>query len=261
LLASLSVQTYHNFDVTLVDQNPDDRIVAVIDRYVGKFPIVHTTSERGASRARNAGILVSTGDVVVFPDDDCWYPSDLLERVAKQLHDNPQIDGITGRPFGDDYWDSIPGRIDRFNVFKRGIEYTMFLRRKLVNQVGLFDEDLGPGSGTSFWAGEGADYLLRSLENDFVLQYFPDVQVNHPKSIVPNDDPKIHAKKSYHYALAKGRVLSQRDLPPWFVAYQCFRPVVGAGYAMLRADIRQASLYWTVARGLMEGAVSEAPLN
>ena len=39
-------------------------------------------SARGLSRARNAGLRMIAGDIVSFPDDDCWYPPDLLQRVA-----------------------------------------------------------------------------------------------------------------------------------------------------------------------------------
>ncbi len=39
-------------------------------------------SPRGLSRARNEALPRLEADVVAFPDDDCEYPDDLLERVA-----------------------------------------------------------------------------------------------------------------------------------------------------------------------------------
>ena len=162
LLASVNAQSHRDFDVAVVDQNPDDRLAPLLERYAGQFTLRRFTSDRGARGPRNAGLLHSTGDVVAFPDDDCWYPPDLLERVAARLAAEPGLDGITGRPAGDPYWDAAAGPINPFNVWKRGIEFTLFLRRRLVDRVGILDKALGPGSGTPFWAAEGSDYLLRA---------------------------------------------------------------------------------------------------
>ena len=79
--ASLDYATHRNFEVILVDQNPDDRLNSVLDHYDGRFPALHLRSERGLSRARNVGLRRVTGDVVAFPDDDCWYPPNLLNQV------------------------------------------------------------------------------------------------------------------------------------------------------------------------------------
>ena len=115
-LESLALQTCRNARLIVVDQNPDDRLVAVIAAFESDIPILHLHSEVGLSRARNAGLRHVQADLVAFPDDDCWYPPDLLERVTRVLAERPLLDGVHGRGVEptDDWWARRPpaGRND-----------------------------------------------------------------------------------------------------------------------------------------------------
>src|SRR5690606_8001184 len=110
-----------------------------------------------------------TGDIVAFPDDDCWYPSNLLNDVAKFFSNNKEVQGLTCR-CTDEYnlnssgrFDRTSGKLDLINVWQRGISVTIFLSRNLVDLVGGFDEGIGAGSGTIYGSGEETDYLIRSI--------------------------------------------------------------------------------------------------
>jgi len=96
LFDSLVVQTHHNFEIIVVDQNDDDRAKLVVDRFIDRLNILHLASAKGLSRARNVGLAHVTGDVVAFPDDDCCYPRTVLETVAKQLSGDAELSGVTG---------------------------------------------------------------------------------------------------------------------------------------------------------------------
>src|SRR5215218_759571 len=104
-LAHLDTQTHREFELVVVDQNKDERLKPILEPYRGKFPILHLPSEQGLSRARNVGIEHARGDVIGFPDDDCWYPPDLLAYIATFLERHPEVGGINGRmadgPVGD----------------------------------------------------------------------------------------------------------------------------------------------------------------
>src|SRR5215212_9261375 len=89
LLESLREQTYRNFEVIVVDQNPGDGLTYLLELYRDTLNIRHIRSAKGISKARNVGLRYTTGDVVAFPDDDCWYAPDLLERVAAKLSAHP----------------------------------------------------------------------------------------------------------------------------------------------------------------------------
>ena len=82
LFNSLVNQTYKNFEVIVVDQNEDDRVVKLVEQFRDRLEFVYVHSEKGLSRARNVGLKHIHGDLVAFPDDDCWYHPDVLAHVA-----------------------------------------------------------------------------------------------------------------------------------------------------------------------------------
>src|SRR5918992_619092 len=97
-LASLTAQTFRNFELIVVDQNPDDRLAPVLKAYGDLYPILHLRTKReGASAVRNEGLEYSCSDMVAFPDDDCRYPPDLLEKVARFFDRHLEVDALTGR--------------------------------------------------------------------------------------------------------------------------------------------------------------------
>ena len=143
ILSSLQAQTYQNFELIVVDQNPDDRLVPILARYKDKFPILHLRSEMGLSKAKNLGLKHSTRKIAGFPDDNCHYPSDLLERVANFFASHPEVDGLTGRSvdeYGNDSngsYDIKAGPTNKFNLWKRVIAYNIFLRARAIEGIWL----------------------------------------------------------------------------------------------------------------------------
>jgi len=73
LLCSLEEQSYRDFEVILVDQNPDDRLVPVLRRHA-RLATQHLRSERGLSRARNAGLRAAKGDILASYDKSHLVP-------------------------------------------------------------------------------------------------------------------------------------------------------------------------------------------
>ena len=96
LLASVQAQTHRAVRVLLVDQNEDDRLEPVLQEQ-RSFNLVRLHAQRGLSRARNAALEDISADLVAFPDDDCVFASDLLERVALRFAGDRALDGLTGR--------------------------------------------------------------------------------------------------------------------------------------------------------------------
>lgn len=217
-LAHLASQSYRSFELIVVDQNQDDRLVSVLEEYAPQFPIQHCKSAIGLSRARNVGLERATGNVIVFPDDDCWYSPDLLERVARILVANPDLDGVTGRPIDNSFsrFHRTSGPIDKHNVFLRCTSFTIFLRSRVVETVGKFDEGLGLGSGGGMIAAEESDYLIRALAAGFHLTFDADIQVFHRELAVLYDD-NFNAK-ARGYNLAYGFVLRKYRYSLWYVA-------------------------------------------
>ena len=88
LLESLDAQTYRGFRLVVVDQNGDDRVAQLLE-VRPSVETLHLRSPRGLSRARNVALPLLTAELVAFPDDDCLYRADLLERVARRFERTP----------------------------------------------------------------------------------------------------------------------------------------------------------------------------
>ena len=262
-LSSLDAQTYRDFELIIVDQNPDNRLESLVEPYLGHLSILHlrTPQNPGASRARNAGLKQVKGDVVSCPDDDCWYPPQLLEQVSRALQENPGIDGISGRletnPEAveqDLETDIGPGDLitGQFGVLKVPGMVGLFLRTPVVRKVGSFDETLGPGAGTSWGAGEDTDYHLRILKAGFSLYLNTNLAIFHP----PIDS--YYAKggdllRSYRYGVGGARVWRRHGLPLWYFAYEISRSLAGVLLGLVRVQYRKAYWHWGAFRGKIRG--------
>ena len=88
-LASLvKQQDAPTFEVIVVDQNGDDRLVGVIARFAGRLDIRHEQVDfRSATRARNLGARLARGIWLGFPDDDCQLLADALGEVQRLSND------------------------------------------------------------------------------------------------------------------------------------------------------------------------------
>jgi glycosyltransferase involved in cell wall biosynthesis len=259
LIRSLTKQEYHDLELLVVDQNEDDRLVKILTDKTALFPIVHLRSKCGLSHARNVGMAYATGDIIAFPDDDCWYPEKLLTRVVSQFQTHPRIGGLTGRS-EDGQGEASGGclsrqesRVDVKNVWKKGISYTIFLRSEVCHAVGSFDEELGLGAGTRFGSGEETDYLIRTVKMGFEIHYYPDLIVYHPNPILYD---RNHCNKAFRYGLGMGRVLSKHRYNLSFNLYTVFRPFVGAVLSLLTLRIRKAAYHLAIAGGRVSGLMS-----
>jgi glycosyltransferase involved in cell wall biosynthesis len=252
------VQSYRNFRLIVVaDQDGKAELESTLAPYRDRISLQLVESARGLSRARNVGLRQVTGGVVSFPDDDCWYPPDLLQRVADTLERNPTWDGVTGRTIDESarssvmLWQKEPGLITRENVWRTAITVTIFLRRALVERVGFFDETLSLGSGTPWGSGDETDYVLRALAAGFTLGYDPSIVVYHENPNPPFS--RSAAKRAYGYGMGSSRVLRMHGYSRSFAAYRVLQLVAGSGYFLVRGRLGLARFYWAMARGRAVG--------
>ncbi|MBA2512759.1 MAG: glycosyltransferase family 2 protein [Solirubrobacterales bacterium] len=258
-LASLNAQTYRDFELIIVDQNPDDRVEDLLKHQRSSYPILHLCSEPGVSRARNIGIEHATGEVIGFPDDDCWYPLDFLERIARYLCKYPEMDGISGRVTDeagsfDARFDRTSGLLEPSKVWLRTAAVATFVRREAAGKIGGFDEKLGPGSGMIWGGGEDIEYALRAISNGLNIYYDPALVVFHPHALAAGYGEM--SGRAYSYGAGIGRVWRKHDYPIRLVAYSLLRPVGGAVLALLSARQDKARYHWSGFRGRFKGWLS-----
>ena len=254
LLASVQAQTHRAVRVLLVDQNEDDRLEPVLQEQ-RSFNLVRLHAQRGLSRARNAALEDISADLVAFPDDDCVFASDLLERVAREFMTAPELDGITGRAVGTDgqsspSWATDQALLTRENLWNRAISFTIFLRAPLVARVGRFDEQLGLGATAPWASGEEIDYLVRALDAGARIEYDPALVVTHPDTRV---SPTTLTSLGNRDGASVGYILRKHRYPKRTVGRMLIRPIGGALVALVRRDRTEARFHLSTLRGRLLG--------
>ena len=260
LFASLEAQTCRDFEVIVVDQNADDRIGDPALQDSGEawgFPVLHlrTPGESGASRARNAGFRQAAGAVVLFPDDDCWYPPHLLgEALARmERHGADVLAGRAADEAGRDIngrFEQAVTRIDRDTVWTTGIEWMVFFRRGVLSMTGGYDVDVGVGAATPWQSCEAQELMLRALRAGYACVFDPALHGHHAALDIRS--PAMLAK-GRAYARGFGYVLRRHGFSPLAAANWIARPVARAAQSAAKGDGAGARYYAGVALGRYEG--------
>ena len=127
----------------------------------------------------------------------------------------------------------------------------IFLRRGVIDDIGMFDEELGPGAGTLWGCGEDSDYLMRVVARGFKVAYHPQIQVFHP-----SNDLHVRQKefgRAYGYGAGSARVWRKNLRPTWFLAYQLTRSLFEIFMGMLEFRWSKARYHWCVFLGRIKG--------
>jgi glycosyltransferase involved in cell wall biosynthesis len=256
LFDSLASQTYPEFECIIVDQNPDRRVKDIVDRWKGVLNLRVVDSAPGLSRARNVGLALAAGEILAFPDDDCWYNPPLLTGVATWFEQHSEFDILTvgaedlsGIRSGN-RWIQDRCELRPSNAFRTTFSSTIFVRRTPATRDRIFDESIGAGAGTRFGSGEETDYILGLMATGARGYFDRTWHIGHPKRDMLSG--QISESRASSYGSGMGFVLRKRSLhllAVSFVLYDLIRSLA----VSIRGDLRAARLCRSHARGIMDG--------
>lgn len=254
LLASLAAQSCRDFEVLVVDQSREEAIAGVVAEFAGQMEFRHLPMyERGASRGRNFGWAEAKGDILNFPDDDCTWPPELLERVVACFAARPELAGLVTRVETMGRMDTEGGPVTRQNIFGRCVEFAIFLRRTALGEL-RFDESMGVGAPTPWGADEGPDLLLRMLERGLSVEYVPELCIFHPDP--RQQPPATLLRRTLAYSRGRGYLLRKHRYSLAAVAYALFRSLGGALVMLATGRITLARQHWLAFWGKLVGYVT-----
>ncbi len=247
LLESLTQQDFSDFEVIVVDQNDDHRLDEVMNEFDGRVPLMRIFSAKGVSRARNCGIRQATGDLIAFPDDDCWYPAGLLPKVDQWFREHRKYSILAvgavddqGVPSGNRWFQSSCDLLP-INVFRTTFCSSLFMRWEAL-YGNVFDEGLH--------RGEETDLVLRILDTGLRGRFDRAWHIGHPRRDMLSES--IPKERADSYGCGMGYVLRMHSLfSLWmvFVGYGFLRALV----VVLRGRFSAASLCFAHACGLTRG--------
>ena len=262
LFKSVAAQGYPQMECIVIDQNTDDRVERIVERWQPAIPLRRVTSAPGLSRARNVGLELATGDIMAFPDDDCWYSESLLVDVAAWFETHPEFSILTvgaqdhdGVPSGN-RWVQNRCEIRPSNAFRTTFSSTIFVRRTATTSQARFDEALGVGSGTPFQCGEETDYVLNLLHNGARGYFDRTWHIGHPKRDMLSG--QIDRRRATGYGRGMGHVLRKQAEPllaVGFVAYDLLRAML----ANAKGNFMAGDLCLRHGWGIASGYVASIP--
>lgn len=261
-LGSLAVQEDRHFELLVMDQNPDDRLVNMIGNYRNQGnSIQHVRlSKPGLSEARNEGLRIATGDIIGFPDDDCWYEPQTVARIRHMFTEDESLSGVvadwveqTNGGGNNQANNTDPLTLDAWRNFRGGAasSITLFLKRNLLTELQGFDDRLGVGKW--YGAAEETDLILRALAAGANIKRANAAKVHHAFAITQQSSSHIKsaAQRARARARGTGAMYAKHHLPIKTVARGLVAPVLKPLARMQFGHPLQ--LGWATALGRFEG--------
>jgi glycosyltransferase involved in cell wall biosynthesis len=262
LIASLEDQPGADFELIVVDQNEDDRLVPILDSSHISPRIMHLRSAPGVSRARNLGIENAQSAILGFPDDDCWYPAGVLADVADWFRSNPTYDILSlnsldahGTRSGNRWFQSSCD-LSLLNVYRTSVGYSFFVRSVGSCRQVRYDENIGPGADTPYLGGEDTDYILSAMRAGARGRFEAQWHIGHPLKDIR--DESVNKDRVFIYGLGMGHVQRKHHLV-WLwaslVAFDFIRALMAAG----KGSGGSARLWYWHGHGLVKGFLTSHP--
>jgi glycosyltransferase involved in cell wall biosynthesis len=189
LFLSIANQSFDNYEIILVLQGFNDYKENEIKSLLLKYNLFYKATLIKSdlislSKARNIALNYIDGEIVCFPDDDCWFPINFFKQVLDVIKNN-QVDVLCTNVF-----DPIKGlfygkhrnikaervKINQLNSFKYPISVGIFIK---TNNLGKLKFNESIGLGTKIGSGEETDLIHNLLALNNSIYFFPKLKVFH----------------------------------------------------------------------------------
>ena len=191
-LAGLSIQTYADYEIILVDNGSSDGSVSLIKENSPAVKVIELAENRGFTGGNAAGLNVANGEFIALVNNDARAERDWLEKLVAPMLADRMIgicaskliiegtncidsagDGITTAGVGFNHGRGEDRRhytsVERvFAACAAGCLY----RRKMIDEIGFLDDDF-------FLYDEDVDLSFRAQLAGWKCVYVPDAVVYH----------------------------------------------------------------------------------
>ncbi|WP_419661408.1 glycosyl transferase, family II [Desulfosarcina variabilis str. Montpellier] len=177
---SVLSQEYANLETIVVDDGSTDDTPALLSSYGTRIRVIRQANQ-GVSAARNAGIRAAQGELITLLDsDDAWLPGKV----------QAQVDFFDAHPENlicqtEEIWIRHGRRVNpkrhhkkhRGMIFERCLPLCLIspsavmMRRRLLDEVGLFDEQLPACEDYDLWLRITFKYPVALIDEPLIVKH------------------------------------------------------------------------------------------
>lgn len=212
----------HVGEIVVLDQSAQPLAAAQLPHELARQLRYAWRPGRGLARARNQALLLASGELIAFIDDDCLVTPTWANQIERAFREQPQLDGVFGRvlAYGDQgaityhqfktafgeiayatrppadtcnalFTKQAPAAFNRpiMTLENLGSGNNMTFRRSVFERYGGFLEMLG--AGTWLHAGEDVEFHYRLLQHHRTLAYQPGILLYHNRWLAPRENEPL----------------------------------------------------------------------
>lgn len=176
---SVIAQNFEDFELIVIDDGSSDNTPDILNLYKNDI-IAFTQNNKGVSAARNKGIALSSGRFIAFLDsDDLWMQNKLSTQVD---FFNENHDALICQT--DEIWIRNNVRVNPKRrhkklsgmIFEHSLGLCMvspsavMIKRKLFDEVGLFDEDLPACEDYDLWLRISCSHPVYLIDTPLIIK-------------------------------------------------------------------------------------------
>ena len=176
---SVLTQQYTRFELIVVDDGSTDETASLLRKYDDRVQVV-TQTNRGVSAARNVGIQQARGELIALLDsDDAWLPGKInvqveyfLNHPACRICQTEEIwirNGVRVNP-------RKRHRKEAGMIFEKSLALCLvspsavMMRKSLLDEVGLFDENLPACEDYDLWLRVAWKYPVHLIDQQLIVK-------------------------------------------------------------------------------------------
>lgn len=203
-ISSILNQTYHNYEIILVDNASSDGSVDEIENHFQQVRIIKNQKNLGFAGGNNVGIQNARGSLIALLNPDAIADKDWLLNLVAEIQKSDTIAGAMGKIFylGNQYgenavfctWPKLgPFSARPYNFHNdepsAKVDYlsgaAMVVKKEVLDKIGLLDVDY-------FVYFEETDWCARMVRAGYDLMYIPNAIAWHVVSPSTSSDNKIY---------------------------------------------------------------------
>jgi len=174
-LESLSLQTFQDFEIILVDNGSSDNGIAGLEKAQPKFnlKVEHLTSNLGFAAANNLGARLACGKWLALLNADAFPEPDWLEKLLYAAKENPEYLFFSSRQIQANKPEFLDGTGDVYHI--SGLAWRRHYSLS-SNQFGLQAEEIFSACGAAALYSREEFLHVGGFDEDY-FSYFEDVDL------------------------------------------------------------------------------------